>query len=83
MNKYDRCANCPDEDTNVCDTCDPVADAKQDEFMKNISEKFFSLRGTIRKKHFGEQVDIKQAAIELSGSCQKMVEFVEGELEDE
>jgi hypothetical protein len=38
--------------------------------------------GAIRKKHFGEQVDISQAAIELFESSRKMKEFIEGDTEE-
>jgi Zn-dependent alcohol dehydrogenase len=82
MNKFDQCPNCPEEDTNKCNTCNPVADTKQDELMRDIGEKFYSLRGAVRKKHFGEQVDIKKAVIELSKSVSKMVEFTEGGTEN-
>ena len=76
------CERCPDKDTRICDNCNPKSDAKQDELMRVIGEKFFSLRGAIRKKHMGEQVDVKKAAIELFESSLKMVEFVEGVTED-
>lgn len=78
MNKYDQCERCPDEDTGACDTCNPIADTKRDELMRDISEKFFSLRSINRKRHFGEQVDMRHAAVELFESSLKMVEFLEG-----
>jgi cytochrome c556 len=82
MNKFDQCNRCPDEDTNACSTCNPEADTKQDELMRDIGEKFFALRGVVRKKHFGEQVDIRQAAANLQESSRRLAEFEEGGTEE-
>lgn len=82
MNKSDRCDRCQDEDTNVCDTCNPNEDTSdQDKLMTEISNKFFSLRSSIRKKHFGEQTneDIKMISLDLSEKCKDLAELLNKE----
>jgi hypothetical protein len=75
--RTERCEHCPDEDTRVCEACNPEADNKQDKLMQDISERFFNLRSAIRKKYFGEQTEIKAAALKLSESCQELARLYE------
>ena len=82
MNKSDRYDRCPDEDTDVCDTCNPNEDTSaQDQLMTEISDKFFTLRNIIRKKHFGESTndDIKQISLELSEKCRNLAAVITNE----
>jgi hypothetical protein len=69
------CDKCPEEDTRACDTCNPEVDDKQDKLMQDINENFLTLRSAIRKKYFGEQTDIRAAALKLSESCMELTEL--------
>jgi hypothetical protein len=76
--RSERCERCPDEDTEACDTCNQEYDSRQDDLMREVSERFIELRNAVWKEHFGKQADVKAAALKLSEGCLKLVDYLQG-----
>lgn len=78
--RSERCEKCPHEHTEKCDTCNPNEEIHNDlnDLMSEIGDKFLELRSAVRKRHFGirNDLEIKEAAIGLSESCNQLAELI-------